>query len=160
LQIFEALELREFPYFLTVDVEEGETVRDIITDLNSRKVYLLIDHDTKRIWTYNGPNSSLKLQVFGGILAGMFRKQLRLFYRVYSLNLYSSDGPEFQEVMDKPIGAGRARSIDKKDFPDPGKQSTEKEMIIRNPRLSRAMENINLCSKPRKAKYRERNDYS
>jgi len=145
LQIFEALELREFPYFLTVDVEEGETVRDIITDLNSRKVYLLIDHDTKRIWTYNGPNSSLKLQVFGGILAGMFRKQLRLFYRVYSLNLYSSDGPEFQEVMDKPIGAGRARSIDKKDFPD-------KEMIIRNPRLSRAMENINLCSKPENLK--------
>jgi len=152
LQIFEALELREFPYFLTVDVEEGEIVRDIINDLNSRKVYLLIDHDTKRIWTYNGTNSSLKLQVFGGILAGMFRKQLRLFYRVYSLNLYSKDGPEFQEVMDKPIAAGRARSIDKKDFPDSGMQSTEREMVIHNPRLSRAMENINLCSKPKDLK--------
>ncbi len=148
MQIFEALELREFPYFLTVDVEEGEIVRDIINDLNSRKVYLLIDHDTKRIWTYNGPNSSLKLQVFGGILAGMFRKQLKLFYRVYSLNLYSKDGHEFQEVMDKPIGAGRARSIDKKDFSDSGMQSTVREIIIRNPRLSQAMENINLCSKP------------
>jgi len=73
LQIFEALELREFPYFLTVDVEEGERVGDIITDLNIRKVYLLIDHDTKRIWTYNGSNSSLKLQIFGGILAGMLQ---------------------------------------------------------------------------------------
>ena len=148
MQIFEALELREFPYFLTVDVEEGENVRDIISDLNSRKVYLLIDHDTKRIWTYNGPNSSLKLQIFGGILAGMFRKQLRLFYRVYSLNFYSKDSPEFKDIMDKPIGPGRARSIDKKDFSDSGMQSTQREMIIHNLRLSRAMENINLCSKP------------
>jgi len=148
MQLFQALELREFPYFLTVDVEEGEIVKDIINDLNSRKVYLLIDHDTKRIWTYNGPNSALKLQVFGGILAGMFRKQLKLFYRVYSLNLYSKDNPEFQDVMNKPIGPGRAKSIDKKDFPDPEMQSTEKAMIIRNPRLSRAMDNINLCSKP------------
>ncbi|GAH66528.1 unnamed protein product, partial [marine sediment metagenome] len=149
MQIFEALELREFPYFLTVDVDEGEIVGKVIMDdLNSRKVYLLIDHDTKRIWTYNGPNSSLKLQIFGGILAGMFRKQLRLFYRVYSLNFYSKDGPEFQEVMNKPIGAGRAKSIDKKDFSDSGMQSTKKEMIIHSYRLSRAMENINLCSKP------------
>ena len=148
MQIFEALELREFPYFLTVDVEEGEIVKDIITDLNNRKVYLLIDHDTKRIWTYNGSNSSLKLQVFGGILAGMFRKQLRLFYRVYSLNFYSKDGPEFKELMDKPIGPGRAKSIDKKDFSDSGIPSTEREMIIHNPRLSKAMENLNLCSKP------------
>lgn len=149
MQIFEALELREFPYFLTVDVEEGENVGSVIMDdLNSRKVYLLIDHDTKRIWAYNGSNSSLKLQVFGGILAGMFRKQLRLFYRVYSLNFYSKDGPEFQEIMNKPIGAGRARSIDKKDFSDSETQSTVREMIIRNPRLSKAMENLNLCSKP------------
>jgi len=139
LQIFEALELREFPYFLTVDVEEGERVGDIITDLNIRKVYLLIDHDTKRIWTYNGSNSSLKLQIFGGILAGMFRKQLRLFYRIYSLNLYPKDSPEFKKVMDKPIGAGRARSIDKKDFSDSSMQSAAREMIIRNPRLSKAM---------------------
>jgi len=148
LQIFEALELREFPYFLTVDVDEGEIVRDVVNDLNSRKVYLLIDHETKRIWTYNGPNSSLKLQIFGGILAGMFRKQLRLFYRVYSLNFYSKDGLEFQEVMNKPIGAGRGRSIDKKDFSDSEMQSTEKEMIIHSHKLSRAMENINLCTKP------------
>jgi hypothetical protein len=148
LQIFEALELREFPYFLTVDVEEGEKVEDIINDLNSHKVYLLIDHDTKKIWTYNGLNSSLKLQVFGGILAGMFRKQLRLFYRVYSLNFYSKDDPEFQEVMGKPIGPGRAKSIDKKDFSDSDMQSTTKEMIIRNPRLGKAMENINLSPKP------------
>ena len=148
MQIFEALEIREFPYFLTVDVEEGKTVGDVLNDLNSRKAYLLIDHDTKRIWTYNGPNSSFKLQIFGGILAGMFRKQLKLFYRVYSLNMYSKDDPEFQEVMTKPIGAGRARSIDKKDFSDSRMQSTTGDMIIHNPRLSKAMENINSCSIP------------
>jgi len=148
LQIFEALEIREFPYFMTVDVEEGETVGDVLNDLNSRKAYLLIDHDTKRIWTYNGANSSFKLQIFGGILAGMFRKQLKLFYRVYSLNMYSKDDPKFQEVMTKPIGAGRAKSIDKKDFSDSRMQSTTGDLIIHNPRLSKAIENINSCSIP------------
>ncbi|MBY9002682.1 MAG: hypothetical protein KGD73_01800, partial [Candidatus Lokiarchaeota archaeon] len=77
MQIFEVLEIREYPYFLTVDVSDGEVVRDIVNDLNSHKAYLIVDHDTKRIWTYNGINSSLKLQLFGGILAGMLRVQLR-----------------------------------------------------------------------------------
>ena len=49
MQIFEALELREFPYFLTVDVEEGEIVRVIIDDLNSRK-----PEDLKRIFIIVG----------------------------------------------------------------------------------------------------------
>jgi len=142
MQIFEVLELREFPYFLTVEVTEGETVRDVLNDYNSHKVYLLVDHDTKRILTYNGPVSSLKLQIFGGILANMLRKQLRLFYRIYSLNIYSRKDLEFQEMLDKPLGEGRARSIEKSDFPDPTTTSTTGDLVIHNPRLKKVVETI------------------
>jgi len=148
IQIFEALEVREDPYFLTVDVEEGEIVADIINNMNSHKVYLLVDHDTKRIWTYNGQNSSFKLQIYGGILAGMLRKQLKLFYRVYPLNMYSTENPEFQKVMVKTIGPGRAKTIDKKDFSKSGTQSASANIIIHNPRLNKALENINSYSTP------------
>ena len=116
VQIFEALEVREEPYYLTVEVEEGEKVRDILTSLNSNKVYLLVDNDTKRIWTYYGQNSPFKLQIFGGILAGMLRKKIGIFYRVFPLNKYSEDDPEFLEILDKPIGIGKATTIDKNDF--------------------------------------------
>ncbi len=142
MQIFEVLELREFPYFLTVEVTEGETVRDVLNDYNSHKVYLLVDHDTKKILTYNGPISSLKLQIFGGILASMLRKQLRLFYRVYPLNIYSREDLEFQEILDKPLGEGRARSIEKSDFPDPTTASTTGDLVIHNPRLKKVVETI------------------
>jgi hypothetical protein len=142
MQIFEVLELREFPYFLTVEVTEGETVRDVLTDYNSHKVYLLVDHDTKKILTYNGPISSLKLQIFGGILANMLRKQLRLFYRIYPLNIYSREDLEFQEILDKPLGEGRARSIEKSDFPDPTTTSTRGDLVIHNPRLRKVVETI------------------
>ncbi len=142
MQIFEVLELREFPYFLTVEVTEGETVRDVLNDYNTHKVYLLVDHDTKKILTYNGPVSSLKLQIFGGILANMLRKQLRLFYRIYSLNMYSRNDLEFQEILDKPLGEGRARSIEKSDFPDPTKTSTIGDLVIHNPRLKKVVETI------------------
>lgn len=142
MQIFEVLELREFPYFLTVKVTEGETVRDVLNDYNSHKVYLLVDHDTKKILTYNGPISSLKLQIFGGILASMLRKQLRLFYRIYPLNIYSREDLEFQEILDKPLGEGRARSIEKSDFPDPTTTSTTGDLVIHNPRLKKVVETI------------------
>ncbi|MFW9948336.1 MAG: hypothetical protein ACFFDX_16030 [Candidatus Odinarchaeota archaeon] len=142
MQIFEVLEVREYPYFLTVEVTEGETVRDVINDYNSHKVYLLVDHDTKKILTYNGPNSSLKLQIFGGILASMLRKQLKLFYRIYTLNIYSRDDLEFQEILDKPLGEGRARSIEKNDFPDPTTISTTGDLVIHNPRLIKVVETI------------------
>ena len=142
MQIFEVLELREFPYFLTVEVTEGETVRDVLNDYNSHKVYLLVDHDTKKILTYNGPISSLKLQIFGGILASMLRKQLRLFYRIYPLNIYSREDLEFQEILDKPLGEGRARSIEKSDFPDPTTTSTTGDLVIHNPRLKKVVETI------------------
>lgn len=142
MQIFEVLELREFPYFLTVEVTEGETVRDVLNDYNSHKVYLLVNHDTKKILTYNGPISSLKLQIFGGILASMLRKQLRLFYRIYPLNIYSREDLEFQEILDKPLGEGRARSIEKSDFPDPTTTSTTGDLVIHNPRLKKVVETI------------------
>lgn len=142
MQIFEVLEIREYPYFLTVDVLEGEIVRDTINDLNSHKVYLLVDHDTKKIWTYNGIVSSLKLQLFGGILAGMLRKQLRLFYRIFSMNQFSSEDPEFQEILNKPLGEGRARSIDKSDFPAQTDNFTLGDIQIHNPRLNKALETI------------------
>lgn len=142
MQIFEVLELREFPYFLTVEVTEGETVRDVLNDYNNHKVYILVDHDAKKILTYNGPISSLKLQIFGGILASMLRKQLRLFYRIYPLNIYSREDLEFQEILDKPLGEGRARSIEKSDFPDPTTASTTGDLVIHNPRLKKVVETI------------------
>ncbi len=142
MQIFEVLEIRESPYFLTVDVIDGEFVRDIINYLNSHKVYLLVDHDTKKIWTFNGINSSFKLQIYGGILAGMLRTQLRLFYRIYSLNKYSSEDPEFQEILNKPLGEGRARSIDKSDFSTQLDKLPAGDLLIHNPRLNQALESI------------------
>ncbi|MHA1670773.1 MAG: hypothetical protein ACTSV5_09365 [Promethearchaeota archaeon] len=142
MQIFEVLEIREYPYFLTVDVKEGEIVRDIVNDLNSHKAYLMVDHNTKRIWTYNGINSSLKLQIFGGVLAEMLRTQLRLFYRIYSLNQYSPEDPAFQEILNKSLGEGRARSIDKSDFPPQTDKITQGDILISNPRLNKALEKI------------------
>ena len=117
MQIFEACELKDFPYMELKEVIEGETVRDIINDTNEDKVFLLIDHDIKRIWLYSGAQSSFKVQVYGGILATEMRKQLRLFYRIFSLNSISKDSKEYAEVMDKVIGGGRAQVIKKEDFP-------------------------------------------
>ncbi len=148
VQIFEALEVREDPFFLTVEVEEGEKVADVLNNMNSHKVYLLVDHDTKRIWTYNGQNSPLKLQFYGGTLAGMLRKQIGIFYRVFPLNKYAMEDPEYQEVMDKPIGPGKAKTIEKKDFSKSATQSALRDIIIHNPRLSKALENINSFSIP------------
>ncbi len=143
MQIFEVIELREFPYFLTVEVEEGELVKDVLTDFNTHKVFLLVDHDTKRIWTYNGQYSPLKLQIYGGILAGMLRTQLRLFYRVYPLNTYKKDDAFFQEILEKPLGEGRARSIEKTDFPKEQFERTVGDLIIHNPRFKTAIETLN-----------------
>ena len=147
-QIFEVLEVREFPNFVTVDIDDVSVVGDVINVLNSRKVYLLVDHNKKRIWTFNGRNSPFKLQIYGGILAGMLRKQLKLFYRVYPLNMYSTEAREFQEVMVQSIAPGRAQSIGKEDFSKAVIDGTVGEIIIHNPRLSKAMENINSYAQP------------
>ena len=148
IQIFEVLEVREESYFLTVEVGEGEIVADVINNMNKRKVYILVDNDSKRIWTYNGPDSSFKLQIFGGILAGMLRRQIGIFYRIFPLNKYSKEDPEFQKVMVKAIGLGRAKTIDKKDFSKSAAQRTLGNISIHNPRLSKALENINSNSTP------------
>ena len=147
-QIFEVVEVREFPYFVTLDIDDVSVVGEVIKDMNSRKVYLLVDHNKKRIWTYNGRNSPFKLQIYGGILAGMFRKQLKLFYRVYALNMYSTEAPEFQEVMLQSVGPGRAQSINKEDFPKSVIDGTVGEIILHNPGLKKAKENINSYAQP------------
>ena len=147
-QIFEVLEVREFPYFVTIEIDDVSKVDDVINFMNSRKVYLLVDHNKKKIWSYNGQNSPFKLQIFGGILAGMLRKQLKLFYRVYPLNMYSTEDPGFQEVMEQSIGPGRAQSIGEKDFSKTVIDGTVGEIMIHNPKLSKAMESINSYAKP------------
>lgn len=95
MQIFEVVELKQFPFMETREVVQGQIVSDILNENSLEKVYLLVDHDTKRIWKYNGPNSSLKIRNYGEILAGKLRRQLRLFYMIYPLNMYSKDDPEF-----------------------------------------------------------------
>jgi hypothetical protein len=148
MQIFEVVELAEFPYMETQEIGEGQNVSDILNENNNEKVFLLVDHDTKRIWMYNGAQSSFKLQIYGGILAGMLRKQLRLFYRVYPLNLYSHDDKEFQELLDKSIGGGRAFPIEKKDFPEPTPDKNVADVSISNPKISQAIEYINELPNP------------
>ena len=146
-QIFEVVEVREFPYFVTIDIDDVSVVGEVI-NVNNRKVYVLVDHNRKRIWTYNGQNSPFKLQVYGGILAGMFRKQLKLFYRVYTLNMYSTEDPEFKEVMEQSVKPGRAQSIGKEDFSKAVIDGTVGEIIIHNPRLTKAIEVINSYAQP------------
>jgi len=65
IQIFEVVEVSDYPFFLTLEVEEGEIVADVIKNIKTSKAYLLVDHDLKRIWTYNGIDSSFRLQLFG-----------------------------------------------------------------------------------------------
>ncbi|MFW9972075.1 MAG: hypothetical protein ACFFDF_17935 [Candidatus Odinarchaeota archaeon] len=148
MQIFEVVELSEFPHMETREVTQGQIVSDILSETNNDKVYLLVDHDTKRIWTYNGLKSSFKVQVYGGILAGMLRKQLRLFYRVYPLNNYSREDKEFQEILSKPIGGGRASSIEKKDFSELIPDKTITDMSVSNPNINKAIEYINELPNP------------
>ena len=152
IQIFEALEVREEPYYLTVTVEDATKVGDVLTAANSHKVYLLVDHDAKRIWTYNGQYSSLKLQIYGGILAGMLRKKIGIFYRVFPLNKYQPDDPEFLSILEQPLGPGKATTIDKKDFSKSSTQNLLTNISIHNPRLNKALENINSYSTPEEFK--------
>jgi len=148
MQIFEVLERVEFPFMETKELLEGVLVSDIISDASDGKVFLLVDHDTKRIWTYNFPQSSLKIQIYGAILAGKLRQQLKLFYRVYPLNMHSQADTEFQELMNKQLGPGRAKPIEKKDF---SKKILDKYVIntsIQNPNLKKAIEYVNQFPQP------------
>ncbi len=148
MQIFEVVELTEFPYMETREVGEGQIVGDILNENSIERVFLLVDHDTKRIWTYNGLQSSLKVQIYAGILAGMLRQQLRLFYRVYPLNIYSNEDPEFQELLDKPIGGGRAKPIEKKDFPEPTPDKYVADIAISNPKINKALDYVTQFPQP------------
>ncbi|MFX1312634.1 MAG: hypothetical protein ACFFHD_08490 [Promethearchaeota archaeon] len=148
MQIFEVIPLTEFPFMETREVHQGSTVRDILNENSKERVYLLVDHDTKKIWTFNGSHSSFKIQIYGGILAGMFRQQLRLFYRVYPLNMYSTDDQEFQEILEKQLGPGRAKPIEKSDFPKLTQDKYIKDFSIESPKANKAIEYINSFPKP------------
>ncbi|MFX1388649.1 MAG: hypothetical protein ACFE9Z_01130 [Promethearchaeota archaeon] len=142
MQIFEVVELPEFPYTETQEVLEGQVVRDVLNEHSREKVFLLIDYDTKRIWIYNGPQSRFKIQVFAAILAGMLRKQLRLFYRIYPLNMYSEQDKQFLELLDKPIGGGQAKPIKKADFPELTPDSYSTNITTTSPNINKALEYI------------------
>jgi hypothetical protein len=147
-QIFEVLEVREFPFFVTVEIDDVSVVAEVINVMNSRKVYLLVDHNKKRIWTFNGRNSPFKLQIYGGILADMLRKQLKLFYRVYPLNMYSIEDPKYQEVMIQSVAQGRAQSIGKDEFSKAINNGKVGEILLHNPGLRKAMETIDSYAPP------------
>jgi hypothetical protein len=129
MQIFNVYKLSNPPYMGIKEVLSGQKVSDIINESNEDKVYLLVDHEMKRIWTYNGLKSAFKTQVYGGILANLLRRQLRLFYKIYSLNAHSRDEKIFQELMDKTLAPGRAKEIEKEEFPKYSDQNLASETL-------------------------------
>lgn len=131
MQIFEVIELNEFPWMGTQEILEAGTVADILKEENENKVFLLVDHDTKQILTYNGRISPFKLQIYGGILAKMLRAQLRLFYRVMQLNLYPKNDKIFSELLKKPINGGKAQPIVNSDFlADQKEEPAERDLSV------------------------------
>ncbi|TFG27134.1 MAG: hypothetical protein EU532_08145 [Promethearchaeota archaeon] len=145
MQIFEVLELEESPYMATNEILEGETVKDFINENNAHKVFLLVDHDAKNIYLWNGPRSPFKLQIYGGILARKMRQQLRLFYRVYPLNIFSEDDKKFKDVMEKSLGGGTAKPIQAEDFVESRYSSSSRLdiTIATNINVNKAIEYIN-----------------
>jgi len=148
MQIFEVIPLTEFPFMETREVHQGSTASDILNETSKERVFLLVDHDTKKIWTFNGSHCSFKVQIYGGILAGMLRQQLRLFYRVYPLNMYSIDDQEFQEILEKPLGTGRAKPIEKNEFSKPTQDKYIRDVSIKSPKANKAIEYIDSFPKP------------
>lgn len=119
MQIFEIIPLEEYPYLATEEIADKGTVKEVIFDEeNEEKAYLLVDHNLKKIWTYAGPKSSFKLQIYGGVAAQFLRRQLRLFYRVFHLNELSIENKRFQEILDMEIKSGRAKPLQEEDFPE------------------------------------------
>ena len=148
MQIFEVIPLSEFPFMETREIIQGSTVSDILNETSIERVFILIDHDTKRIWTYHGSLSLFKTQIYGGILAGKFRQQLKLFYRVYPLNMYSENDQKFKEILEKPIGVGRAKEIEKKDFPIPTQDTGILVVTGQDVKINQAMEYIDQFPHP------------
>lgn len=146
MQIFEVIKLENYPYCKTMEITTGEKVKDILLDdSNQNKVFILIDHDLKRIWTYNFPISSFITQVYGSIIANMFRVQLKLFYRIFLLNSMKKDSKEFQEILDKPLGGGRAKAIVESDFPKQEENINQKPYlhVDTNIKFNEAIEILN-----------------
>ena len=148
MQIFEVIPLSEFPFMETREVTQGSIVSDILNETSRERVFILIDHDTKRIWTYHGFLSSFKTQIYGGILAGKFRQQLKLFYRIYPLNMYSENDQKFKEILEKSIGVGRAKVIEKNDFPTPIQDTGIMDVSGQDVKFNQAIEYINQFSHP------------
>ncbi len=148
MQIFEVITLKEFPFMETREVLQGQIISDIINDVSIKRVFLLVDHDTKRIWAYNGRQSSLKVQIYGSILAEMLRQQLKLFYRVSALNMYSSEDNVFKEIFENQISGGRAKPINKSDFSKPSPDKYGVNVSISNPKAKEAIEYINQIPQP------------
>jgi hypothetical protein len=150
MQLFQILELKEFPYMTTQEILQGEFVKDILNSNNEDKVFLLIDHEEKRIWMWNGLKSSFKLQIYGGIIATKIRQQLKLFYRIYSLNIYTRKDLKYIDTLNKPLGSGKAQTITKEDFIERRYGSDIREDIIVatdiNP--NKAIEFINQIPRP------------
>jgi hypothetical protein len=107
MQVFEVFELAEPPYMEAKEVF-AETANELI---NEDKVLILIDHNEKKIWTFYGSKCSLKLQLFGGILARRFRGQLKLFYRVFNLNEYSLEIKNVQKILEQKVAHSKAVDI-------------------------------------------------
>lgn len=153
MQVFEIFELKEFPYMTTEEITnfpENTLIYNVIQGEDSKKAYILIDHNLKRIWTYNGLASAFKLQVYGGILAGMFRKQLRLFYRIYSLNAYNVEDKIFKDIMNNPLLPGIAKEFTKNDFSEPSNTNLipEELSIHSGLNIKSALEDVNELSIP------------
>lgn len=118
MQVFEIFELEEYPYMEAREISEGIFIKDIIPEKSQNKVFLIVDHVGKKVWTYYGPESSIKIQVYGVLLANKMREQMKLFYKVDSLNRYTLDNSFFLELIHTKIGTGKAKSIKKEDFGD------------------------------------------
>ena len=149
MQIFEVVELNEYPYMMTKEIYDGEIVRDVIKD---DKVYLMVDHDLNRIWTYNGYKSSFKLQMYGVKLAEMLSRQLMLKYNIYPLNRFTEKDERFQELMEKSLGGGIAQAIGKQDFLEfaDGFKVKADVKIIPDINVKNALEYINEIPHPEK----------
>ncbi|MFX1275413.1 MAG: hypothetical protein ACFFBP_16945 [Promethearchaeota archaeon] len=145
MQIFEVIGLSNYPYFKTIEISTGEKIKDIIlNDESQQKVFLIVDHDSKRIWIYNCPRSPFILQVYGSILAGMLRQILKMFYRIFLLNKFNLESKEFVEILNKSLGGGRARAIDESDFPkqDPNANQQVYLKIDTNIKFNDAIEDL------------------
>jgi hypothetical protein len=150
MQLFHVLLLDTFPYMTTEEILKGELVKDYINNENEDKVFLLVDNDEKKIWMWNGLKSSFKLQIYGGILATKLRQQLRLFYRIFSLNIYTRTDSKYQEILEKPLGGGKAKAITQEEFVrrDYGSEMRQDIIVASDINPNQAIEFLNQIPHP------------